>query len=122
MKKFAWISLVIVACFASQSCRSSQLAFTEDTTKYNGMVPVDGPSGIMQKTTVIGVHLLFGLIPVYRASLDSALDSFTKDARKRGASRVRVISATRETGIWYLPPFTFFITPVFFDMTGEIYR
>ncbi len=95
---------------------------SESATHYNGTAPLDAPAGMMQKTTVIGVHLLFGLIPIYKVNLDAALDQFTKEARKQGASKVRVVSATRETGIWFFPPITWFVTPVFFDMTGEIYR
>lgn len=71
----------------------------------------------MQKTTVVGIHLLFGLIPVYKASLDSALDHFTKEARKKGMNRLRITHSDRESGIWYFPPFTWVITPVFYDIT-----
>ena len=119
MKRFAATALLLLALSA---CRSSQLSFSEESIKYNGMVSTDGGGAVMQKTTVVGIHLLFGLIPVYKASLDSALDHFTKEARQKGMNRLRITHSDRESGIWYFPPFTWVITPVFYDITGEILR
>jgi len=101
---------------------NSQIAFSEASTKYNGLTPVGMPAGTMIRTTVIGLHVIFGLVPVYRATLESTLDAFSREAIKNGASKVRVVNATQETGIWYLPPVTFLLTPVFYTITGEVYR
>jgi len=113
---------IVLVLLLTAACRSSQVSFSEESIKYNGMVSTDGGGAVMQKTTVVGVHLIFGLIPVYKASLDSALDHFTKEARKKGMSRLRITHSDRETGIWLFPPFTWVITPVFYDITGEVLR
>ncbi|MCE9599728.1 MAG: hypothetical protein K8S54_17345 [Spirochaetia bacterium] len=120
--KFSATFLLTLILIAGANCRSSQIAVSEQANKYNGVTPLDGGGATLQKTTVIGVHLIFGIIPIYKADLDTALDRFTREARERGASKVRIVNTTKETGIWYLPPFTFFITPIFYDMTGEVYR
>lgn len=121
MKRILMLTCLAVSV-AAANCRSSQLAFSEDSIKYNGMVSTEGGGAVMQKTTVVGVHLILGLIPIYRANLDAALDQFTKEARRKGMNRLRITHSDRETGIWYFPPITWVITPVFYDITGEVLR
>lgn len=120
--KFLLTLVASIALILSANCRSSQIAVSEQANKYNGVASIEGGSPTLQKTTVIGVHLVFGIIPLYKADLDTVLDRFTKEARERGNSKVRIVNTTKEVGIWYLPPFTFFITPVFNDIVGEVYR
>lgn len=120
--KFFPALLIALTLAISANCRSSQIAVSEQANKYNGVASTEGGAPTLQKTTVIGIHLILGILPIYKADLDTALDRFTKEARERGNSKVRIVNSTKEVGIWFFPPITFFITPVFTDITGEVYR
>ena len=69
--------------------------------------------------TKIAVH--FGIVVPFigDASLEGAVRDFTKEAKKEGAERVRIVQSDETTLWWILPPISFVLTPRFTNVAGE---
>ena len=67
------------------------------------------------------VALHFGVVVPFigDASLEGAVRDFTKEARKEGAERVRIVQSDETTLWWILPPVSFVLTPRFTNVAGE---
>ena len=101
---------------------STPLVRTELSRNYSGLSAVSGRPIGYQITRAYGLSLLFGLIPVIRATVPYTLGKFTIEAKKKRAKKVRIVNAVESDKIWALPPFTWIVTPVITEVSGEIFR
>ncbi|MGE0644477.1 MAG: hypothetical protein AB7P24_12485 [Nitrospira sp.] len=53
------------------------------------------------------------------ASLDGAVEEFTKAAKQVGADRVRIVQSDETTLWWIFPPISFFFTPKLTNVAGD---
>lgn len=53
------------------------------------------------------------------ASLDGAIEEFTKAAKKAGADRVRIVQSDETALWWILPPISLVFTPKFTNVAGD---
>jgi hypothetical protein len=53
------------------------------------------------------------------ATLDGAVEEFTKEARELGASRAIIVQSDETRLWWILPPISFIITPAWTNVAGD---
>jgi hypothetical protein len=103
--------LVILALFSG--CSTTTVA-----KNFNGL---DTPAGkaVHVSTSNIALHLLMTKPLAGDASLEKTVADFTAEAKKEGASKVRIVQSNC-TKLWFLlPPITFVITPVLSNVAGD---
>ena len=97
----------------------SGCALTSKAPDFNGLKDVEGSDAVHINMTKIAVH--FGMVVPFigDASLEGAVRDFTKEAKKEGAERVRIVQSDETTLWWILPPISFVLTPRFTNVAGE---
>ena len=65
------------------------------------------------------VHFAIVVPFIGDASLDGAVEDFTKAALKEGSQRVRIVQSNDTTLWWILPPISFILTPHLTNVAGE---
>lgn len=97
----------------------SGCALTSRAPDYNGLKDVEGSDAVHINMTKVAVH--FGVVVPFigDASLEGAVRDFTKEAKKEGAERVRIVQSDETTLWWILPPISFVLTPRFTNVAGE---
>ncbi len=98
---------------------ASGCALTSKATNFNGLKYVDGTVPVHLNTTKFAVHLAVIMPFIGDATLDSAVEEFTKEAIEAGASRVRIVQSDETTLWWILPPLSFLFTPKFVNVAGD---
>jgi len=98
----------------------SGCAMTSTAPNFNGLHDFDGSEAPVHiNLTKAAVHLGVVLPFIGDASLDGAVEEFTKAAKKAGANRVRIVQSNETTLWWIFPPFTFLFTPKFTNVAGD---
>lgn len=98
----------------------SGCALTSTAPNFNGLHDVDGSEAPVHiNLTKIAVHLGIVLPLIGDASLNGAVEEFTKAAKQVGADRVRIVQSDETTLWWIFPPFSFFFTPKFTNVAGD---
>jgi hypothetical protein len=94
-------------------------AFTSRADNLNGLAGPDGRPFQHLSTHAIAINFLWVLPLFGNATLDETVDAFTAEARKLGATRVRIVNS--DTSIyWYvLPPISFLFQPVATTVVGD---
>ncbi len=98
----------------------SGCALTSTAPNFNGLKHFDGSEAPVHiNLTKVAVH--FGVVMPFigDASLDGAVEEFTKAAKKAGADRVRIVQSDETTLWWILPPISFLFTPKFTNVVGD---
>ena len=97
----------------------SGCALTSKAPDFNGLKDVEGSDAVHINMTKVAVH--FGIVVPFigDASLEGAVRDFTKEAKKEGAERVRIVQSDETTLWWILPPISFVLTPRFTNVAGE---
>ena len=97
----------------------SGCALTSRAPDFNGLKDVEGSDAVHINMTKVAVH--FGVVVPFigDASLEGAVRDFTKEAKKEGAERVRIVQSDETTLWWILPPVSFILTPRFTNVAGE---
>lgn len=105
--------LVLVMGVASGCSISSQ------ASDLRGMKGVDGDKLTHINTRNYGIHL-FMTKPIWGdATLQATVQSFADEAKKAGATKIRIVQSD-ESVMWYFPPLLgFFITPVYSSVAGD---
>jgi len=104
--------LLVLAMFSG--CSTTTVA-----KDFNGM---DTPAGkaVHVSTSNIALHLLMGQKALAGdASLEKTVADFTAEAKKEGASKVRIVQSSSNK-LWYLFfPITLVFTPVLSNVAGD---
>lgn len=97
----------------------SGCALTSKAPDFNGLRDVEGSDPVHINMTKVALH--FGVVVPFigDASLEGAVRDFTKEAKKEGAERVRIVQSDETTLWWVLPPVSFILTPRFTNVAGE---
>ena len=84
-----------------------------------GIKGMDGDKLTHINTRNYAVNLFMSKPLIGDASLDATVQSFANEARKLGATRVRIVQSD-ETVLWWFPPVLGFIfTPVASNVAGD---
>ena len=107
------VMLVLVMGVAAGCSISSR------ATDFSGLKGMDGDKLTHINTRNYAVHL-FVTTPLWGdATLQNTVKSFTEEAKKTGATKVRIVQSNEFT-LWYLlPPLTLIFTPVTVDVSGD---
>ncbi|HEV8328165.1 MAG TPA: hypothetical protein VGQ08_11830 [Nitrospiraceae bacterium] len=107
------VMLVLVMGVAAGCSISSR------ATDLRGMKGVDGDKLTHINTRNYAIHL-FITKPLWGdATLQNTVQSFADEAKKVGATKVRIVQSDEWT-LWYLlPPLTLIFTPVTVDVAGD---
>jgi hypothetical protein len=97
----------------------SGCALTSRAPDFSGLKDVEGSDAVHINMTKVALH--FGVVVPFigDASLEGAVRDFTKEAKKEGAERVRIVQSDETTLWWILPPVSFVLTPRFTNVAGE---
>jgi len=113
MRYFAMTMLVLVMGVAS-GCTISSIG-----TDFSGLKGLDGDKVTHINTRNYAVHLFITKPLFGDATLQNTVKSFTEEAKKVGATKVRIVQSDEWT-LWYLlPPLTLLFTPVTVDVAGD---
>lgn len=98
----------------------SGCALTSTAPNFNGLHNFDGSEAPVHiNLTKIAVHLGIVMPLIGHASLDGAVEEFTKAAKQVGADRVRIVQSDETTLWWIFPPISFFFTPKLTNVAGD---
>jgi hypothetical protein len=97
----------------------SGCAITSKATNFNGLKYVDGSVPVHINLTKVALHFGIVLPLIGDATLDGAVEDFTKEAINEGARRVRIVQSNETTLWWILPPLSFIFTPRFTNVAGD---
>lgn len=98
----------------------SGCALTSTAPNFNGLKNFDGSEAPVHiNLTKAAVH--FGVVMPFigDASLEGAVEEFTKAAKKAGADRVRIVQSDETTLWWIFPPISLIFTPKFTNVAGD---
>jgi hypothetical protein len=112
--RYSVIAMLVFIMGAAAGCSISSQA-----TDLRGIKGVDGDKLTHINTRNYAIHL-FMTKPVWGdATLQATVQSFADEAKKVGATKVRIVQSN-ETTMWYFPPILgFFLTPVTTDVAGD---
>lgn len=114
---FALGKVLVVAALAGSLAGCT---FHRHAEKYHGTLGPRGVSCEYQQTSVWALHFLWNLALIGDANVDGAVDKFTQEAARRGATRVE-ITQTDKFVYWFLfPPLTFVVHPVNTTIEGTV--
>ena len=113
MRYSAMTMLVLVMGVAS-GCTISSIG-----TDFSGLKGLDGDKVTHINTRNYAVHLFITKPLFGDATLQNTVKSFTEEAKKVGATKVRIVQSD-ESVMWYFPPLLGFIfTPVYSSVAGD---
>jgi hypothetical protein len=112
--KYSAMAMLVLVMGAAAGCSISSQA-----TDLRGIKGVDGDKLTHINTRNYAIHM-FMTKPVWGdATLQATVQSFADEAKKVGATKVRIVQSN-ETTMWYFPPILGFIfTPVTTDVAGD---
>ncbi len=117
MRNAVFCAAVCLSVAAFTGCRTRNI-----DCQFNGLSTPDGPAVAHVNTSSVGIHL-FGNKPLIgEASLKKTFDDFTAEARRLNCGKVRVVQSSYSHGWFFLPPFTFILTPTFAEVAGDVYK
>ena len=113
MRYSAMTMLVLVMGVAAGCSISSR------GTDFSGLKGLDGDKVTHINTRNYAVHLFITKPLFGDATLQNTVKNFTEEAKKTGATKVRIVQSDEWT-MWYLlPPLTLLFTPVTVDVAGD---
>lgn len=109
---FAVLALFVAGCNTTVQGR-----------EFNGLETPEGPAIAHQSTHIWALHLFGGRIPMIGdATIPNVVEEFTEEAKRAGASRVRIVRSNQYP-VWFaFPPISFLVTPVVTTVAGDVYR
>jgi hypothetical protein len=109
----------MMAMLAFVAAAAAGCSISSTATDFRGIKGVDGDKLTHINTRNYAIHL-FMTKPIWGdATLQATVQSFSDEAKKVGATKVRIVQSN-ETTMWYFPPLLGFIfTPVTTDVAGD---
>jgi hypothetical protein len=117
---FSWTftCACLLVCLSLSGC-----ALTSKASNFNGLKEVDGSDHLSHiNMTKIALHFAIVLPFIGDGTLEGAVEDFTKEAKKEGAQRVRIVQSDETTLWWILPPLSFLFTPRLTNVAGDALR
>ena len=113
MRYFAMAMFVLIMG-AAAGCSISSKA-----TDFSGLKGLDGDKVTHVNTRNYAVHAFITKPLFGDATLQNTVKNFTEEAKKTGATKVRIVQSNETTMWWLLPPLTLILTPVTVDVAGD---
>jgi len=112
--RYSAIAMLVFVMGVGAGCSISSTA-----TDLRGIKGVDGDHLTHINTRNYAIHL-FMTKPMWGdATLNTTVQSFADEAKKAGATKIRIVQSDENT-MWYLPPLLGFIfTPVSTNVAGD---
>ena len=112
--RYSAMTVLVLVMGVAAGCSISSKA-----TDFNGLRGLDGDKVTHINTRNYAVHLLLTKPLFGDATLQNTVKAFTEEAKKTGATKVRIVQSDEWT-LWYLlPPLTLIFTPVTVDVAGD---
>jgi hypothetical protein len=112
--RYSAMTVLVLVMGVAAGCSISSKA-----TDFSGLRGLDGDKVTHINTRNYAVHLLVTRPLWGDATLQNTVKDFTEEAKKTGATKVRIVQSDEWT-MWYLlPPLTLILTPVTVDVAGD---
>jgi hypothetical protein len=112
--RYSAMTMLVLVMGVAAGCSISSKA-----TDFSGLKGLDGDKVTHINTRNYAVHLLVTRPLWGDATLQNTVKNFTEEAKKTGATKVRIVQSDEWT-MWYLlPPLTLIFTPVTVDVAGD---
>ncbi len=112
--RYSAMTMLVLVLGVAAGCSISDTA-----GDLRGIKGVDGDKLTHINTRNYAINLFMTKPLVGDASLNATVQSFADEAKKVGATKVRIVQSD-ETVMWYFPPFLGFIfTPVHSNVAGD---
>jgi hypothetical protein len=112
--RYSAMTMLVLVMGVATGCSISSIG-----TDFSGLKGLDGDKVTHINTRNYAVHLFLTKPLFGDATLQNTVKSFTEEAKKTGATKVRIVQSDEWT-LWYLlPPLTLLFTPVTVDVAGD---
>ena len=112
--RYSALTMLVLVMGVATGCTISSIG-----TDFSGLKGMDGDKVTHINTRNYAVHLFITKPLFGDATLQNTVKSFTEEAKKTGATKVRIVQSDEWT-LWYLlPPLTLLFTPVTVDVAGD---
>jgi hypothetical protein len=112
--RYSAMTMLVLVMGVAAGC-----SITSKATDFSGLKGLDGDKVTHINTRNYAVHLFITKPLFGNATLQNTVKDFTEEAKKTGASKVRIVQSDEWT-MWYLlPPLTLIFTPVTVDVAGD---
>ena len=112
--RYSAMTMLVLVMGVAAGC-----SITSKATDFSGLKGLDGDKVTHINTRNYAVHLFITKPLFGDATLQNTVKSFTEEAKKTGATKVRIVQSDEWT-MWYLlPPLTLLFTPVTVDVAGD---
>ena len=112
--RYSAMTMLVLVMGVAAGC-----SITSKATDFSGLKGLDGDKVTHLNTRNYAVHLFITKPLIGDATLQTTVKDFTEEAKKTGASKVRIVQSDEWT-MWYLlPPLTLIFTPVTVDVAGD---
>ena len=112
--RYSAMAMLVCVMGVAAGCTISDTA-----ADLRGIKGVDGDKLTHINTRNYAINLFMSKPLIGDASLDATVQSFADQAKKLGATKVRIVQSS-ETVMWYFPPVLGFIfTPVYTNVAGD---
>jgi hypothetical protein len=112
--RYSAMTILVLVMGVAAGCSISSRA-----TDFSGLKGLDGDKVTHINTRNYADHLFITKPLFGDATLQNTVKEFTEEAKKTGATKVRIVQSDEWT-MWYLlPPLTLIFTPVTVDVAGD---
>jgi hypothetical protein len=112
--RYSAIAMLVFVLGVGAGC-----SITDTANDLRGIKGVDGDKLTHINTRNYAVNLFVTRPFIGDATLNATVQSFADEAKKVGATKVRIVQSS-ETVMWYFPPLLGFIfTPVYTNVAGD---
>ena len=112
--RYSAMTMLVLVMGVAAGC-----SITSKATDFSGLKGLDGDKVTHVNTRNYAVHLFITKPLFGDATLQNTVKDFTEEAKKTGATKVRIVQSNEYT-MWYLlPPLTLLFTPVTVDVAGD---
>ncbi len=108
-------SLVLILSLLLSGC-----SLHTHADKFNGVAGIRGEPVEYQQTNTWALHALWIFPLAGDASIENAVNEFSSEASKRGATSINIEETSSFTYWFILPPFSFFVHPVNATVSGNV--
>lgn len=112
--RYSAIAMLVFVMGVAAGC-----AITDSASDLRGIKGMDGDKLTHINTRNYAVHLFMTKPLIGDATLNTTVQHFADEAKKHGATKVRIVQSDASV-MWYFPPILGFIfTPVYSSVAGD---
>ena len=110
---------LLLTLIAAVSVTTTGCAFHSTAKDWNGLVGTDGKPKYYRSTTKFGINL-FTFVPlVGNTDMPEMVDELTESIADDQGNEVRIVQGGADSYAYIFPPFTWFITPIKYEIAAE---